>query len=618
MVSHISRIGHTYAMSATALLDPLPETSPPTAEARSVTGRLWRFRDRDDRAALAIAQKLGVPEAVARVVAGRGVGLEEADAFLNPSLKNALPDPLVLKDMAPAANLFADSVISGRRIAIFGDYDVDGTTAAAILALYLKALGREPLVHLPDRLTEGYGPNAQAFQRLKDKGAEVLITVDCGATAHDAMAAAAGLGLDAIVVDHHQMGDGPMPAAAAVVNPNRPDDVSGLENLSAAGVAFMLIVAANRTLRQRDFFKDKAEPNLLQWLDLVALGLVCDVMPLTGLARVLTAQGLKVLARRDNAGLAALSDVAAVKDKPTAYSLGFLLGPRINAGGRVAHPQLGFDLLTTDDPVKAEALAQRLNELNRDRQSIEAGVLDAATAEVEQIIAVSGLPDVIVVAGEGWHPGVIGIVAGRLKEKYGRPAIVIGVDPATGEGKGSGRSLKGVDLGGAVRRARSAGFLVSGGGHAMAAGLTVLAEAIPALAAFVAHELSEAVAEAINAADLTLDDRLSVRGADRALAEALAEAGPFGPGNPEPVFLLSGVRVRNVVIRGERHVICTLGDETGGAVKAVAFRAVGEPLGEALLAAGDRPVDIAARLRKDDWRGGAELHILDLRLCDQP
>lgn len=594
---------HAIAFADAADLRALP--LPPLGE--TATGRAWRLRDVDARAALAIAQEHDLDFAVARVLAARGVTAAGAEAYLNPSLREALPDPYVLTDMQRATTRIAAAVMNGEGIGVFGDYDVDGTTASAMLHLYFRALGIAAPVYLPDRVLEGYGPSREAFLALKEKGAGLVVTVDCGAAAHAAIEEAAREGIDVVVIDHHQMSGPPPAGAAAVVNPNRADDVSGLENLSAAGVAFMLTVAVNRALREAGRFAAGREPNLVRYLDLAALGLVCDVMEMRGLARVLVSQGLKILARKTNPGLAALGALAGVRAKPSAYDLGFLLGPRINAAGRIGHARLAFDLLTTEDVARRESLAEKLNALNAERQEIEAAVQASAVEQIER----RGLAKepVIVVAGEGWHPGVVGVVAGRLKEKYDRPAVVIGI--LDGVGKGSGRSIAGVDLGAAVAAARTDGVLAAGGGHAMAAGLTVAPERIEEFSVRLRERLGGAVSAALADRKTWIDGVLGASAVSATLAKRIDAAGPFGPGNPEPVFVVCDVAVEGARIVGKGHVACTLKSLSGEPVRAIAFRAEGDRLGDVLLSG--RRLHVAGRIKADDWRGAGagQLHLVD-------
>jgi single-stranded-DNA-specific exonuclease len=570
------------------------------------SGRRWLMRNFDPASARAIEAETGCEAVLARILAGRGIKAGEAGLYLNPSLRDALPDPSGLADMDRAAERIAKAIIAGERCGVFGDYDVDGTCGAAILKGFFAAIGAPLDVYLPDRILEGYGPTIEAFRSLKEGGARLVMTVDCGAAAHVAVNGAAQEGLEIIVLDHHQMDGAPPGGAYATVNPNRPDDASGLEALSAAGVVFMTIVAINRALRNAGFFDGQKSPDLLQFLDLAALGLVCDVMPMTGLARIMTAQGLKVLNKGGNQGLQELGRRAGVGAVATAYDLGFLLGPRINAAGRVGHARLAFDLLTTDDPKRRSELAERLHVMNAERQQIEKDVQEQATAQIERDQL--GRNSVIIVVGEGWHPGVIGIVAGRIKDRYDRPTVVIGVDGNVG--KGSARSLSGVDLGAAVRAAKDAGLLVSGGGHAMAAGLSIDASKVTAFGKFLEQRCRADVDKAISMRVREIDAVIAPSAVSAAFAEIIAGAGPYGPGNPEPVFVLPSVRIDRLKQVGVGHLACEL-VSANERVRAIAFRAGGEPLG-ALLTAGKR-MHIAGRVKADTWRGAgaAQFHIID-------
>jgi single-stranded-DNA-specific exonuclease len=562
---------------------------------RSALGRRWYARLDDDRLALGLAQRLGVPEIVARVLAARGVDAEAAPAFFEPRLREQLPDPTHLKDMNRAAARLAAAVQTGELIAVFGDYDVDGATSSALLYRFVTAAGGRARVYIPDRQREGYGPNAPALLKLKAEGAAVVVTVDCGVTAHVPLAAAAEAGLDVIVVDHH-IAEPRLPLAVAVVNPNRLDETTPHRQLAAVGVAFLLAVAVNRVLRDAGWFAERPEPSLLELLDLVALGTVCDVVPLTGLNRAFVTQGLKVLAQRRNAGLVALADVAHVEQRCDVYHLGFVLGPRVNAGGRVGEADLGARLLTTNDPDEARRLAERLDQHNRDRQAIEAAVLEAAVAQIE---AGGGPGSLVFAAGEGWHPGVIGIVAGRLRERYDRPTFVAAL--ADGIAKGSGRSALGVDLGAAIIAARESGLLINGGGHRNAAGFTAAAECLGELKEFLADRVV-AQMTAPNSG-LAFDGALSLGAATPDLIATLGRLGPFGVGNPEPRFAFPAVRVAKADIVGEKHVRCFLADQRGGRLAGIAFRAVGSPLGAALLDRAGAALHLGGRLRADEWRG---------------
>lgn len=571
---------------------------------RSLTGRAWVSRLADDRMALAIAQREGLPEIVGRVLAGRGIAPEDVAAYLAPSLKTLLPDPSSLVDMDKAARRIADAIMGGEKVAVFGDYDVDGATSSAVLQRFFRAVGADLRVYIPDRIREGYGPNAPALMTLRDEGIRLIVTVDCGTMAHKVLGLAQDAGLEIIVIDHHQA-EPALPPAFALVNPNRLDDTSGHGTLAAVGVVFLFVVAVNRLLRDGGWYATHDEPDLLSLLDLVALGTVCDVVPLIGLNRAFVSQGLRVMARRRNIGLAALGDVARLEGTPGCYHLGFLLGPRVNAGGRVGRSDLGARLLTTGDMGEASAIALELDVLNKERQAIEGQVLEEALQQVDLALAAARRntpPAIIVAHAKGWHPGVIGIVAARLKERYERPAIVIAFDNK-GEGKGSGRSIQGVDLGRAVTAALEAGHLVNGGGHAMAAGLTIREEKLEGLVEFLEARIGVEVTAASEARALRLDGALAARGASRELYEMLEQAGPYGSGNPEPRFAIPSMRVVHADIVGKGHIRCVLTGEDGARLKGMAFRAAETPLGRALLDRGTGPVHVAGRLKADDWQG---------------
>ncbi|HYC03205.1 MAG TPA: single-stranded-DNA-specific exonuclease RecJ [Azospirillaceae bacterium] len=579
--------------------------------ARSYTGKRWLARPADERLALAHAQSRGLPEIVGRILAARGIALDEADRFLTPTLKALLPDPSVLRDMDGAAERLARAVMKGERVAIFGDYDVDGATSTALLTRFLRAVGTDPLIHIPDRLLEGYGPNAPALLRLKERGAQLVITVDCGITAFDPLDAAAEAGLEVLVVDHHAA-EPRLPRAHALVNPNRIDDpnTKALGNLAAVGVCFLLAVATNRALRRAGWYERRPEPDLMGWLDLVALGTVCDVVSLTGLNRALVCQGLKVMGRRANPGIAALADVGGVKERIDAYHVGYILGPRVNAGGRVGRSDLGARILATDDPHEAADIARQLHELNAERRAIEATVLDEALEKLGTTPSLS--EDLVFVAGEGWHPGVIGIAAARLKERYSRPACVVALDG--GIGKASGRSVRGVDLGAAVIAARQQGILAAGGGHAMAAGFTVQEPRLGELEAFLAERISAQLAiHGPLVPTLHLDGTVACRGATSDLIRQLERLGPFGAGNAEPRFAVSDVRVVRADVLKEAHVRLILTGSDGAKLKAIAFRCMEGPLGPALLRTGGAPLHLAGTLRPDTWNGndGVQLQIDD-------
>lgn len=592
---------------------------------RSALGRPWRDRlDAGGQArALAIAQLLGAGDLVSRVLAGRGITPDTAEEHLDPTLRRLLPDPNTLKDMATAAETIAAAIERGDKIAIFGDYDVDGAASSALLADYFAACGAPCLIHIPDRIFEGYGPNVDAIQTLAAAGAKLLITVDCGTMSHAPLAEACRLGLDPIVLDHHQAPE--VLPKAIVVNPNRQDDLSQLGQLCAAGVVFMTLVALHRVLRERGFFSTRQMPDLLAGLDLVALATIADVAPLTGLNRAFVTKGLAVMRSRARPGLTALFDVAGADGPPKPYHLGFLIGPRINAGGRIGDAALGARLLSLADPIEAKRVAEELNRLNRDRQELERATLDMAEA---QALASLGLDDdgaVIVVAADDWHPGVVGLVASRLKDKFRRPAFAIaffdaGRLDAGGIGTGSGRSIPGVDLGRAVRAAVEAGIVIKGGGHAMAAGVTILRERLADFQAFLEARLAEKVTEGRAGEALLIDAALTAGGANPALMGALERAGPYGAGNAEPVFVLPAHRLIDVSDVGNGHVRLRALAGDGAKIDGIAFRAAAEPLGRALHASRGATVHLAGTLALDHWGGKdrVQLRLLDLAPATGP
>ena len=579
---------------------------------RSATGRRWQPRLEDGRIAEAISQRHDLPEILGRVLAGRGVGIDEAEAFLNPTLRGLMPQPSALRDMEKGAARLALAITAGETIGVISDYDVDGVSSAALLQLFLRAAGHDCTIHIPDRLTEGYGPSAAAVSALKAQGAEVLVTLDCGVMAHDPLAHAAELGLATIIVDHHQAGE-VLPQAHAVINPNRMDDVSGFGYLCAAGVTMIFIATVNKVLRQQGWYgASRPEPNMLQWLELVALATVCDVVPLKGLNRAYVGQGLKIMSRRENLGLAALADVARLKRKPDVYALGFLLGPRLNAAGRIGNAALALKLLTTAERGEASIIAQELERLNRERQVIEMAVVDQAMVQAEAMMGQEQRQPVLVVARPGWHPGVVGLAASRLKERFNLPAIVLAEDKDGRFASGSGRSVTGVDLGRAVRGALDAGLIVKGGGHAMAAGLTLEVSKLGDFRAFMEQRLAEEVAKLSNRA-LQIDAALSASGATLDLIELLEQAGPYGTGHPAPVFAFPAHRVVYADQAGSDHIRLTLASGDGTRIKAIAFRAIGTELGELLLTERKFPLHVAGRLTIDDWSGKrvASIHIED-------
>jgi single-stranded-DNA-specific exonuclease len=570
----------------------------------SATGRAWRDRldERGAARALAIAQRHELPELLARILAGRNVEANAVDAFLDPAIKRSMPDPNVLTAMPEAATRIADAVTRGESIAIFGDYDVDGATSAAVLARFLRQGGVDPIIHIPDRLFEGYGPNVEAVRALAERGATLLVTVDCGTTSIEPLSEAKALGMDVVVIDHHQA-DEALPPALAIVNPNRRDDLSGLGYLAAVGLVFMTVVAVNRELRARGFWTDaRPEPDLLAFLDDVALGTVADVVPLIGLNRAFVAKGLLVLRRREQPGLVSLMDVARLSGPPEAWHLGFLLGPRINAGGRIGRADLGVRLLMETDPIEAAKIAAELDRLNRERQAIEQETLAQAEAEAMAALGIEETGAVVITAAEGWHPGVVGLVAARLKEKFGRPAFAIAIEPG-GIGTGSGRSITGVDIGRAVRRAVAEGLLVKGGGHAMAAGVTLRKGALAQLRAFLEAALSADVATARRLSGLMIDGAVSAAGANLELVTMIERAGPFGSGNPEPVIALPAHTVTYAEEAGQAHMRVRFKSADGASVNAIAFRAAGQKLGTALLNSRGRQVHAAGSFAIDRWQG---------------
>jgi single-stranded-DNA-specific exonuclease len=580
---------------------------------RSAGGRAWRDRldERTTARALAMVQRHETPELLARILAGRGVEVEDVQQFLDPTVRRLMPDPNVVTAMEQAAVRIADAAQRGEQVAIFGDYDVDGATAAALLARFLRCAGLEPLIHIPDRIFEGYGPNVEAIRALAERGARLLVTVDCGTTSLEPLAEARRLGLDVIVIDHHQA-DEQLPDAI-VVNPNRLDDLSQLGHLAAVGLVFMTVVAVNRVLRTRGFWAEaRPEPDLLGLLDIVALGTVADVVPLTGLNRAFVAKGLIALRGRQNLGLTALMDAARLSGPPEPWHLGFLLGPRINAGGRIGRADLGVRLLMQDDPAEAARIAAELDRLNRERQTLEQAMLAEAEAEAMAALGLEEKGAVVVTAAANWHPGVVGLIAARLKERFNRPAFAIALEPG-GIGTGSGRSIAGVDLGKAVRQAVAEGLLIKGGGHVMAAGVTLRAERLAAFRAYLEQNLSEAVEAARAESSLLIDGAVSAGGANLELIATMAKAGPFGAGNPEPVLALPAHTLVYADKVGEAHVRARLKAGDGAIVDAIAFRAFNQPLGNALLASRGQRIHAAGTLAVDRWNGSERVQF---RLSD--
>jgi single-stranded-DNA-specific exonuclease len=582
----------------------LAETVEPAAYLgvyRSLTGRPWRERAADPQLVRRHQLSLGLSEPLARALASRGVAHDHGADYLNPTLKALFPDPSAFTDMDRAAAVLVDALERRRPMVVFADYDVDGASSAAQLVRWFRALGSELPIYVPDRVAEGYGPSPAAFRRLKAEGAELVITVDCGAAAHDALACAAEIGLEVVVIDHHLMRGDEIPPVAALVNPNRPDCRSGQGQLAAAGVTFVLLAALNREARRRGLFAEQREPDLRQWLDLAAMGAICDVTQLTGFNRALAAQGLKVMSAWRNPGLKALLEVAKSQGPASVFHAGFVLGPRINAGGRIGRADLGARLLSTDDAEEARALAAELDALNASRKEVEREVLEAAVRIIERESNQAEAP-VLLVAADDWHPGVIGIVAGRLRERYRKPTIVVGIDRAANVGKGSGRSQPGVNLGRAVQAAYEHGLLLAGGGHAMAAGLSVRPDSLPELREFLCERLAGETEAAAAADGLEIDAVVTTAACDRGLWQDFQRLAPFGPGNPEPLFAAADVRIeRPMALRGG-HVRCTLVDRTGSKLKAVAWRVEDSELGRRLLQEGGA-IHVAGRLKPDDWQG---------------
>ncbi|KWV96442.1 single-stranded-DNA-specific exonuclease RecJ [Erythrobacter sp. AP23] len=578
----------------------------------SLTGRAWRWRGGN----MELGSRSALEDDIVRqLLLSRGVEPEDLERHRNPTLRNFLPDPSVFRDMDVAADRIAQAVIAGETITIYGDYDVDGATSSALLIRLLRDLGTEAGYYIPDRLLEGYGPSGEALVKLGEAGSSLIVTVDCGAMAHEALGMAHEAGIDVIVVDHHKC-SAELPKTVALVNPNRldeEDEAAAHGHLAAVGVAFLLAIALVRTLRERGFFAQRKEPDLLSLLDVVALGTVADVAALHGLNRAFVSQGLKVMARRDNIGMGALIDASRLKRAPACSDLGFALGPRINAGGRVGESTLGVRLLTTQDPEEAREIAAQLSALNEERRTIEAAVQEAA----EEQLAAQHNRAVHLLAGEGWHPGVIGIVAGRIKEKTGKPSLVVALDGETG--KGSGRSVAGVDLGAAIIRARDEGLLVAGGGHAMAAGLTVAADKVDALAEWLDAALESQVARASANRAMALDLAVAPGGLTPELVQSLEQAGPYGVGWPGPRVAVGPVRLVKCDIVGMDHVRLIAAGDDGKSFKGIAFRAADSDMGQALLhGSRGRRLWLAGRVKIDDWgsRPQAELHLEDAAWAD--
>jgi single-stranded-DNA-specific exonuclease len=577
---------------------------------RSARGYRWVERLDPARAqiATAIAQVHALPELLGRVLAARGAETATVSRYLDPSLRTLLPDPAGLRDMERATERFAKAVRAGEPIALFGDYDVDGAASVALVARYLRAHGRGAVTYIPDRLTEGYGPSAEALRALAEEGARLILTLDCGTTAASSVDAANQAGAEVIVIDHHQA-DEALPPALAVLNPNRHDDLSQQGHLAAAGVVFLFLVATTRVLRREGFYRNQAEPDLLGLLDLVALATVCDVVPLKDLNRAFVAKGLKVLRLRHNAGLRALADVARIDAAPNPYALGFILGPRINAGSRVGASGLGAKLLATDDDIEARAIAERLDLMNAERKAIEERMLDDAFARAEATLEASPSSPLLFLAAEGWHKGLLGLIASRIAERFHRPAFVAALEP-DGTATGSARSIASVDLGTVVRDAVHQRLLVKGGGHSMAAGFKLERQKQEALVAFLHDRLAAPVLNAAALRQLYLDGALSARGANLALMDLVDRAGPYGPGHPEPRFVFPAHRLSRVRPIKDSHIRCTLRSAHGGGLEACAFRIAGTELEELLLRSEAQALHVAGHLRRASWQGRESVELV--------
>lgn len=566
---------------------------------KSLGGNIWKMASCDERKAELIAQRFSLPLIISRIIASRGIDAGDVPDFIEPKLQNLMPNPSCLKDVDKASAHIADAIMAGKKIAIIGDYDVDGATSSSVLRLFLESVGIEPLVHIPER-DEGYGPSTLAIDEFLAQGVDLVITVDCGTTAFDVFNYAKEKNVEVIVLDHHEA-EIKLPDVYAVVNPKRLDEDNAypyLKYMAAVGVVFCTIVAINRELRQKGFFNGRNEPNLMQWLDLVALGTVCDVVPLLGLNRAFVRQGLKIMSLRNNTGLKALIDKSGVSEAPSAFHLGFVLGPRINACGRVGEAALGNRLLCIKDEFQAKLLADKLNEFNDQRKEIEGYVLLNAIEMLE------GTPQdypIAFVAGHDWHQGVIGIVAGKLKERYNVPAFVMSVEDD--EVKGSARSVPGVDLGALIISAKEQGVITKGGGHTMAAGFSLTEDKIPEFRKFVGeYVLSKLGSEEITPV-IEVEGTMDLLGATTDFAEKLELLEPYGAGNSEPKIVIEHVRITKPGIVGSGHVKCFLGSNNGGSLKAMAFRIADSELGKALLNSNGASFNVVGVLRRDNWMG---------------
>nr|WP_247869234.1 single-stranded-DNA-specific exonuclease RecJ [Ahrensia sp. R2A130] len=563
----------------------------------------------------AMRERHSIPELVARVLAARDVTADEALGFLDPKLRDLMPDPSLLTGMDAAADRLVSAIAAKEPVAVFGDYDVDGATSSALLAAFLRNFDVPVEIYIPDRIFEGYGPNENAIRELAERGAKLLVTVDCGSTSHDALAVAKSLGLDAVVLDHHQVGD-ELPDVIALVNPNRQDDLSGQGHLCAAGVVFLTLVATQRAMRQQGKLPTDKPVDLMQSLDLVALGTVCDVVPLKGLNRAFVTRGIEVMQKQRNVGLAALARVARQDGPAAPWHLGFVLGPRINAGGRIGDAALGARLLTTSDPTEAEEIAQQLDTLNGERQNIETAMLAQAIDEAEAEIGFSEGPSVLVTESDTWHAGVVGLLASRLKDRFNRPTFAIAFD-GRGRGQGSGRSIPGCDLGRTVRAAVDEGLLLKGGGHAMAAGITIERDKLGDFRAFMEERLCDDVATARLSRSVRIDGALSARGATVEMFDQLAAAGPFGAGHSQPLLAFPRHTLRFSDVVGKGHVRFSIGSADGAELRGISFRAVDTPLGDALLDGRGKVMHFAGTLSADFFRGTrrVQLRLVDVALA---
>ncbi len=585
-----------------------------TASAR---GFAWRDRlnPQASKLAAAISQQYGLPDLLGRVLAARNIRLDEVETILDPTIKALLPDPSTLRDMDKTAARIADAVEAHQRVAIFGDYDVDGAASSALMHRFLAHHGLDARIYIPDRLFEGYGPNATAIDALIKEGAQLIVTVDCGTTSFEPLGAARGR-CDVLVIDHHQA-DERLPEVLAVVNPNRQDDMSGQGHLCAAGVVFLVLVATQRELRRRGVYaRGTPEPRLLGDLDIVALATICDVVPLTGVNRAFVTKGLQVMKARENIGLKALFDAAGLDTAPTPYHLGYILGPRINAGGRIGDAALGSKLLATHDPIEAARIAAILDKVNKQRKELETAMLEEATALADKQVDADPDTPLIFVGSPTWHKGLVGLMASRLVDRFKRPACVIAWEPNAADaarttGTGSLRSVAGVDIGGAVRAAVASGQLVKGGGHAMAAGLTLERVKADGVKAALAARLKDATSRARLNAGLEIDGALTPASINDELIALLERAGPYGQGNPTPRFAFPAHRVKFVKVVADAHVRCVLEAGDGARIDGVAFRAVGQPLGDLLLGNTNAlPIHVAGTVKRDSWQGREKTELM--------